>query len=55
MVVREDKMYYRASFSIAHAMLEKIVLEEMVTENWSSVLICEERKQVVVPKLYKHW
>lgn len=36
------------------AALIKIVLEQEVTENYSSVLVGEERKRDVVLKLCKH-
>lgn len=47
MVVARGWRHYKYMFSTKGAALEKMVLEKMVTEERSSVLVCEERKPAV--------
>lgn len=45
MIVARSDRNYLPSFNTEGAALEKIVLKEIVTENWSSVSFRENRKQ----------
>lgn len=55
MILASNEMLYFPSFSIDGAAPEKRVLKELATATWGSLLMCEERKQEIVPKLCIHW
>lgn len=54
MEVARSGRYYLMSFGTKSAAVEKIVLKKMSKENWSSVLVNEERKLETVRELSNH-